>query len=678
MEFNSVTQIAYYSAAFLSAILTIAFFYQKIKNHLPWSLGIASLIQTVWLVTIAKQGQITYPSLTLIFQLETLHYVGWILAITRTTEKLCTHSLPKLYKIFVYSISAAALGLAVFLQFREIETKLLLYLVFWQGILMPILGLLSVEQLYRNNTKYRVIKLLCLVMAATYIFDAYLFTQDLLFSNFDIELWQARAAVVMASAVLMITGLTTLAQPTEAPVKLNFSRPIIFYTTSLSIAGALLTILSFGGYYVHLYGGSWGTVIYTGLLVTAVVLIGSILISRGIREKLSVLIDKHLFSYKYDYRTEWIKLINQLSRTDDETDPPARTLRVAADLFKCDGGALWVKRSQVLVPVVKNNMPFDISGTVEPEQSEFCKALTEEWVFSPRSLGGDLSQYNELLPDWIRQIDHIQMIFPLLTERKLAGFIVLTNRENLAPLNWEDLDLIKTVGRQFASYLTRHEQAEQLTEVRQFDAFNKLSAFVMHDLKNLIAQQSLVVKNAEKHKDNPAFVEDAINTINNSVVRMNNLLRKLQHNEPDHVKTLKLKEVLIEAVKRCQKTPPTPTIVPITSDIKIKADFDSLVMVFTHIIHNAQDATPNNGYIDITAKLEEGFVMITIEDSGIGMDLDFIQNKLFKPFETTKSGKGMGVGVYQAREYIGSIGGSIRVESTPNVGTTFIINIPVM
>src|SRR5690606_4109130 len=102
--------------------------------------------------------------------------------------------------------------------------------------------------------------------------------------------------------------------------------------------------------------------------------------------------------------------------------------------------------------------------------------------------------------------------------------------------------LAKTVGRQIASYLTRHEQAERLAESRQFDAFNKLAAFVMHDLKNLIAQQSLVVKNAEKHKDNPAFIEDAINTINNSVTRMNNLLRKLQRNEPEETKILNLKD----------------------------------------------------------------------------------------------------------------------------------------
>ena len=678
MEFNSVTQVAYFSATFLSGLLTLAVLYQILKSKLPWSLLFAAMVQTIWLAIVAQQSEVSEVSLITIYLAEAMHYIAWIVAITITTEKLCTHCLPKTYKFFIYFAVAIFFTLATAVCLKFLKVHSILSLMFWQGIIMSVLGLLSVEQLYRNNTRYRILKLLCLVLATNFIFDAYLFTQNLLFTSFDINLWQARAAVSMASSLLLFIGLFTLVQPTEAPVNLTFSRPVIFYTTSLSIAGALLTALAFGGLYVLQYGGNWGTVIYTVLLVTALVVISTILISKSFREKLTVHINKHLFSYKYDYRTEWIKLINNLSRTDGKVDPAARAIEVAADLFKCDGGALWIKRSKVLVPVKQVNVQLEVSEMFEPETTEFTKALTEEWVFSPRSSGGDLSQYNELLPAWVKSIDNIWMIFPLLTDKNLFGFMVLTSKDDLAPLNWEDLDLIKTVARQFSSYLTRHEQAEQLTEVRLFDTFNKLSAFVMHDLKNLIAQQSLVVKNAEKHKDNPAFVEDAINTIHNSVERMNNLLRKLQHNEPDHAKKLNLKDVLIEAVKRCQKTPPTPSLGHIDSEVQVTADFDSLVMVFTHIIHNAQDATPNNGFIDISAKKDHDFVILSIEDNGSGMTEDFIDNKLFKPFETTKSGKGMGVGVYQAREYIASLGGSISVQSTLDIGTTFIINIPVI
>ena len=53
----------------------------------------------------------------------------------------------------------------------------------------------------------------------------------------------------------------------------------------------------------------------------------------------------------------------------------------------------------------------------------------------------------------------------------------------------------------------------------------------MHDLKNLIAQQSLVVRNAAKHKDNPEFIDDAIATVDNSVNRMNRILDQLRRGD---------------------------------------------------------------------------------------------------------------------------------------------------
>ena len=676
MIISQVTQVAYAGATLVSAIFALILIYRSSKNKFPLSLCVAAIIQTAWLAVIATRQTFDENALLLLFQMEILHFVAWVFAITRTTETLCSKCLPKAYRLIVYCICFIGVSAFITTFLIQIDAEHIEKAIHWQGILLSITGLVAVEQLYRSNTTYRVLKLICLVMAAVFLFDAYTFTQNLLLGELNEQLIQTRAALLMAACALMTVGLITLVQPTEAPANINFSRPVIFYTTSLSLAGLLLMVLSFGGYYVQLYGGNWGSVIYTVIFAVAVFAIIAVLSSREIREKLTVLINKHLFNYKYDYRAEWINLINRLSQEGDDT-PATRSIKTAAELFKCSGGALWLKRARTYALVQQHHCNFDATNAFENEDTDFCRALKDEWVFSPRSMAGDLSLHNELLPEWVKKSQNVWLIFPLLTEKKLVGFMLLTSTENLPSLNWEDLDLIKTVGRQFASYMTRHEQEEQLTEVRQFDTFNKLSAFVMHDLKNLIAQQSLVVKNAEKHKDNPAFVEDAINTINNSVERMNNLLRKLQHNEPDHAKTLTMKDVLVEAIKRCQKTLPVPTLLPIDKSIKVTADFDSLVMVFTHIIHNAQDATQNNGFIDVTTTSEGKSVTITIEDNGQGMDNDFIQNKLFKPFETTKAGKGMGVGVYQAREYITSIGGSIQVSSTVSVGTTFTICIPV-
>ncbi len=679
MEFSSVTEAAFFSASILSLVLFVAFVFQACKKRMLWSMAFAAFWQTVWLFGIATENWLAEDGLSLLLLTESLRYVLWLFAINRTTEKFCAKHLPPVFKYSVYGLCLAGLAAVAYNHFQvEFLAAHEQKIIIWQGIIFSIISLLSLEQLYRNNTQFRFYKLLCLGLAIVFVFDAYLFTQHLVFARLDADLWQARAAVTMASCLLMVLGVATMAQPSQDVAKLNFSRPIIFYTTSLTLAGALLTALSIGGYYVRLYGGDWGTVIYTLISIVGLFFIAFVFSSSKLRKSLSVLINKHLFSYKYDYRNEWLKLISQLSQPTSSTDTAKRAIAVAADLFNCDGGALWLKRSKVLVPVQQINTHFDTSETFEPETSAFCEGLQSDWIYTPNTPSHDLSHNNEALPDWIKHIDGAWLVFPLLIESDLFGFIVLTTKNEQMPVSWEDLDLSKTVGRQIASYIARHEQAELLAESRQFDAFNKLSAFVMHDLKNLIAQQSLVVKNAEKHKDNPAFVEDAIQTIKNSVERMNNLLRKLQRSGDEEIKVNNLKEIFVETVKRCQKRQPAPTLVPFDENIKIKADFDSLVMVFTHIIHNAQDATDSHGFVDITTTVDGNLVTILVEDNGTGMDENFIKHKLFKPFETTKSGKGMGVGVYQAREYVQSIGGSVAVESSPGEGTTFILTFPAL
>jgi signal transduction histidine kinase len=186
-----------------------------------------------------------------------------------------------------------------------------------------------------------------------------------------------------------------------------------------------------------------------------------------------------------------------------------------------------------------------------------------------------------------------------------------------------------------------------------------------------------VVRNAEKHKGNPAFIEDAIKTISNSVDRMNNLLKKLRRDDSDLVKRLSIADVANQAVHECQQRS-SPKL---TSDIEptprtINADQVRLVMTITNFIKNAQEATPDSGRVHVTLRVENHRAIIIIEDNGSGMDWDFIHNRLFKPFETTKSGKGMGIGVYLSREYISELSGTLNVASEVGEGTTITMTLP--
>jgi putative PEP-CTERM system histidine kinase len=679
MEIDSVTQVAFISASILSFILTGIFLSQIRRKTLHWSFVAASAMQTVWLLNIGLSESMNF-SLGHLMLVEAAHFAAWILATTQTIRHYCQNCLPRSYTFGVYGFCGAVLivdGLYVLLEPAWLEAKIVLVL---QGIVFAIVALLNVEQLYRNVQTIRLLKLLCLNLAAIFIYDVYFFSQSLVQPELNAGFFQIRAVIVIVTSVFMGIAAITLNQTQDQTARLSLSRPVVFYTTSLTLAGSLLAIIALGGYYVRIYGGDWGEVAYSLLLAAAIIAIALVFTSRTVRERLTVLINKHLFSHKYDYRTEWLKLIERLSQPTSPEDVHRRALSAVATIFKSSGGALWLRRGKVLVPVFQDNIAISVLEAIEPDDSAFSQALEQsEWVFLPSFTGSQdpLAQNNQYLPEWARHIEDIWLILPLLNESELIGFMVLTSPTGEASLNWEDLDLLKTVGRQIANYLERHEQAEQLAEARQFDAFNKLAAYVMHDLKNLIAQQSLVVKNAEKHKDNPAFVEDAIQTINNSVTRMNNLLRKLQRNEPEGVRVLNFNDVLVEAVKRCQKGQPVPTLRNEHDDIRVKGDWDSLVMVFVHLIQNAQDATLPSGFIDLHVHYENNVVFVAIEDNGEGMDEDFIRNRLFKPFDTTKTGKGMGIGVYQARDYVQTLGGNLTVESTKGEGTTFTLSLPV-
>ncbi|MBT8428550.1 MAG: PEP-CTERM system histidine kinase PrsK, partial [Gammaproteobacteria bacterium] len=244
-------------------------------------------------------------------------------------------------------------------------------------------------------------------------------------------------------------------------------------------------------------------------------------------------------------------------------------------------------------------------------------------------------------------------------------------------LNWENLDLLKTVGMQAAGYLALSQAAEALTEARQFEGFNRLSAFVIHDLKNLIAQLSLVAKNAARHKHNPQFIDDAVSTIENAVQKMNRLMAQLKSAEiiGDN-RRVNLVDELRDVVEAKSNGSPAPVLQTDVELAYVLAEPDRLSSVLGHVVQNAQDATPPEGKIELQLRLSGDQAIVDVRDTGSGMDAEFIRTRLFRPFDSTKGLTGMGIGAYECREVIVALGGQVVVESTPGYGTVFRIMLP--
>jgi putative PEP-CTERM system histidine kinase len=455
------------------------------------------------------------------------------------------------------------------------------------------------------------------------------------------------------------------------------SRRVMFHSAALFGSAIYLLAMGSVGYYLRYVGGRWGTVMQTGFLFGAVCLLGVILFSGTARSWLKVSISKHFYRYNYDYREEWMRF----TRTLSERGPGLgeRTVQALAALVESPGGTLWQRQGGKYAPCAHWQAP-DM-GMAEPAHSPFCQFLeSTQWVVDLDEYIASPDKYEGLaVPDWLLDYPRRWLVVPLMLHEKLFGFVVLQRARSPLKLNWEIIDLLEIAGSQAASYLAQEDAANALMVARQFESFNRMSTFVVHDLKNLVAQLSLMNANAEKHKDNPEFQRDMLETLNHSVQKMKLLLQKLSRTEnAEKPLPLAIDQVVRQAVSLKSAFEPHPQLVVEAPGLKVMADRERLERVVGHLIQNAIEATPRDGHVMIrvgsTSDARDA-VEVEISDTGEGMTEEFIRERLFKPFDSTKSA-GMGIGVFESREYITELGGALEVSSRPGLGTTFRVILP--
>ena len=265
----------------------------------------------------------------------------------------------------------------------------------------------------------------------------------------------------------------------------------------------------------------------------------------------------------------------------------------------------------------------------------------------------------------------------MLLGDRLYAILLLRDPPGEFELTFEDRDLLKTAARHVATHLAQHDSERRLAEGREFAAFSKLSAFMMHDLKNAVAQLELIVTNAERHKHNPAFIDDVIETVEGTARRISRLVDSLgQRQVTEDAEPIDLTDLVRSAVDAASAQQPHPRMSLDGCAPRVLAGRERLRNVLEHVIRNAQEATTATGHVDVSLRSLDGCAIIEVRDDGAGMTPEFLRDRLFRPFDSTKGSKGMGIGAYQAREYVQSLQGSIDVESDPGRGTRFRISLP--
>jgi putative PEP-CTERM system histidine kinase len=394
-----------------------------------------------------------------------------------------------------------------------------------------------------------------------------------------------------------------------------------------------------------------------------------------------VFISKHFYRNKYDYRIEWLRFISTLSSTDEE-DVGRTAVRAMAQIFGSPGGLLLLRDETgrkflpyAAWPLNIHSLPMPASMSADDDLPLFLGRT--QWIIDTKEFRRTPDFYGNIaMPQWVLDHEQLRIVSPLLQLDRLVGFVVLYDPPPPFELTYEDRDLLKTLGRHVATHIAQQDADRRLAESRQFEAYNRLTAFMMHDLKNSVAQLKLIVANAQRHKHKPEFIDDAIGTIENTADRMTKLIEQLRGStSTDRHVTADLRELAQQAVGRCGYRAPVPVLQP-GAPVMVIANAERLAVVIEHIIRNAQDATSENGSVSVSVGQNGREAQLLVEDTGAGMDADFLRSRLFRPFDSTKGAKGMGIGAYQVREYIRLLGGDVEVQSSPGQGTRFEVSLP--
>ena len=541
------------------------------------------------------------------------------------------------------------------------------------GLLLCVLGIVAIEQLYRNCAEEALpaVRWLGLGIGGILVTELVVLSESLLVGATSAALWPIRSSLFALAAVAIMQGARRVP---NWEFGMTVSRSIGLHIGSFVMIGSYLLLMSLCGYLLLTYAGGWHPLARVAFTLLAALLLAAALFTTRLMQWLKVWITTNFYPQRYDYRAEWLRFSRTLSEEGGDLTVPQRALSAIAQIVESPSACLFRRDLSGSAFECVAHWP---SRTAEPAIVLAAESLPTylartTWLIDLAELRAKPALYGELvMPESMRALSADALIVPLLHVEQLYGWVVLDRSPSLGQLDFEDRDLLKVAGRQVAAHLAQFDSDARLTEASQFETYNRMTAFVMHDLKNIAAQLRLISQNAERHRRNPEFVDDAMRTVSSAASRMTKLITQLASGSAGGtMQTLDLASCAERAAIRCGGGVPVP-VVTVKRRATVFADMERLTAIIEHAIRNAQDATSATGEVNVDVDVNQGKPVLTVIDNGTGMDEAFIRDRLFRPFDTTKGSRGMGIGAFQIRDYVRSLGGEVEVASQPGKGTRF-------
>ncbi|GAA0596687.1 XrtA/PEP-CTERM system histidine kinase PrsK [Caenispirillum bisanense] len=647
-----------------------------------WPVAGAAAITAAWAAAVAMAGAPAPASLVL----EAMRMVAWLVVLAEIARLLHGRRLLLLGPLLVAG-SGALVALVALLEDRLPGVAGLMPAVL---VMLAVAGLALVESILRQREPEErwAVKHLCLGVALLFAFDVFLFAEGLLFNGLDADMYAARGMVDALCAGAVVVSLFRRGTGTR---RLQPSRELLLKSTTLLAAGLYLMLMALAGYWIREVGGTWGSATQAAFLAGSLLLLGVVFLSGASRARARVWVAKNFFTHRYDYRAEWLRATGTLAGGEEGHAEALhdRVIRAVCDIVEGTAGALWMlqERDRAFIPSAAWNLSAPLPAL--PDDAPLVRFMTaRRWVVDLDEMRRQPDLYGFAPPDWLGGVPGAWLVLPLPIRGTVIGFVVVAQPRVRRPLTWEDFDVLKTVGRHAAATLATEKALNELSDARRLEAFSKRTAFLVHDVKNIVSQLDLMLKNAERVGHDPEFQKDMLETTAGAVGKLRTLLGELRQTREASsasggaiasatAPADDLAAQVAAAVARWRRRKPD-----LTADLAAAAGpglpappADTFASVLDHLLQNSIEAAGAGGRVAVRLVRGGGTVAVEVADDGIGMDPAYVRDRLFRPLDTSKA-DGYGLGAFQSRELVREMGGRLEVTTQPNKGTIMRIVFP--
>lgn len=536
--------------------------------------------------------------------------------------------------------------------------------------------IINLEHTLRQSRGDQRIKIRSFILGFGGLFTYLIFLtiQKLLFHKINL-----RMIPVNSMIFFICTGLISfsIVRHKLMDVNLYISRLVIYNSITIFVIGGYLLFVGLISQVLHSFNIIPGYHIEILFLFVALLLFFSLLLSDQVRWKARMLINRHFYRSRYDYRNEWLKFAEGLSKKLDIDNLVEAILNILKDSVGVDKTTLWLYDDKTGYFNIVSKTYF--LGEV---QIKIKQNFLNDMVKKKLPLIIDNAWIQNFIPENREILERLQaaLLVPLVSGKEIVGMILLGKKKTGEEFLGDDIDLLRSSATQITSAIMNAKFSQELVKSKEMEVFHRFSSFMLHDLKNLVSSLSLLLQNASEHMSNPQFQKNIIVTIERSVKKMETLIAKLSNNaviEAPNFKETNLNELVSKVVNQFVNGLNGKSVKLDLKEIPtVFVDREQMEKVIENLVMNALEAIDKNGSVKVETECNDRRVIFSVSDNGQGISQDFVKNSLFRPFKSSKK-KGFGIGLYQCKSILEAHQGHIEVETQEGVGSTFRSIIPV-